>query len=64
MNRPPLDPETASRLHVAAIVGVAALASELEEVGISGPDESLGDARALRPMIFDCVEQARRDREG
>lgn len=59
MNR--LDPDDATRLHVASIVGVAALAHELEELGISDPEESLDDARALRPMIFEEVEKVRRE---
>jgi len=59
--RPRIDPEIASRLHLAAIVGVPCLASELEELGISDPDESLGDAQELRVMILQEVDNLRRE---
>lgn len=56
---PSIDPDAASRLHVAAVVGNAALACELEDLGISSPEESLRDARFLRPRILTNVDRRR-----
>ncbi len=57
-----ISPEEATRLHVAAIVGVAHLAGELEDLGISDEEESLEDAWLLRPMILEEVERLREKR--
>ncbi len=48
-------------LGVAAIVGVATLAHELERLGLSDEQESLADARRLRPIVLALVEAARED---
>jgi hypothetical protein len=47
------------RLGAAAAVGNATLAHDLEEIGLSDRDESLTDARALRPEILAAIEEAR-----
>lgn len=49
------------RLGIAAVVGVPHLAHELEELGISGQEDSLDDARAIMPLVIDALEEARRD---
>jgi hypothetical protein len=54
-----INPDEATRLHLAAIVGVAPLAGELKNLGLSDEEESLEDAWLLRPMILEEVEKLR-----
>ena len=54
--------EEAGRLYVAAIVGVPALASELEALGLSDADESLADATVMRPELLAEVERLKSER--
>jgi hypothetical protein len=54
-----ISPDEATRLHLAAIVGDAHLAGELEDLGLADEEESLEDARLLRPMILEEVEKLR-----
>lgn len=54
-----LHPDDLMRLGLAAIVGRAHLAAELERVGISSEDDSLEDAVKLRPKVMAEVERAR-----
>lgn len=54
-----LTPDDLMRLGTAAIVGTAMLAHEMELVGISDQDDSLDDARTLRPVVLRAIEDAR-----
>jgi hypothetical protein len=54
-----INPEEATRLHLAAIVGVAHLAGELEDLGLTDEEEILEDARLRRPLILEEVEKLR-----
>ncbi len=60
-NRWNLDPEKASRLHVAAVVGRVELARELELTGICTEDESLEEARELCPGILKTMDSSGKD---
>ncbi len=51
---------TRGALYLAAIVGVPHLAVELERLRLSSEDDSLADARGLRPLILEAVEEVRR----
>ena len=42
-------------MYVAALHSTAALAWQLERLRVSDPDESLDDARALRPQLLQTV---------
>jgi hypothetical protein len=53
--------DEAQCLHVAAIVGVATLAWELERLGFSDSDDSLADARGMRTIILRAAEAVERD---
>ncbi len=59
-----LDGDAVWTVYLGAVVGVAHLAAELERLGLASEDESLEDARQLRPMILEAVEAARRRDEG
>jgi len=59
-----IEPDEAAEVAVAAIVGVPELARELERLGLVTEDESLEEARALRPMILDAAEAARKEASG
>jgi hypothetical protein len=50
-------------LYVAAIVGNAHLAVELQRLGLCAPDDALRDAERLRGMLLETVEAARADKD-
>ncbi len=47
------------QIHLAAIGGNAILAHELELIGLSDEHDSLDDARALRSVVLQAMEQER-----
>lgn len=57
----PPEETDALALYIASLGGVAQLAGELEQQGISTPDESLEEALRLMPHIEQGVEDARRE---
>jgi hypothetical protein len=50
-----LGKDGAWRLWMASLCGTPDLALELELLGLSSEEESLDDARSLRPMILDAM---------
>ncbi len=54
-----LTPEDRECLGLAATVGTAMLASELERLGLSDEEDSLLDASRLRPLVLAHIEAAR-----
>lgn len=56
-----ISPEDAMALWCAALVSVRELAVTLERLGPADEDESLHEARRLRPRLLEAVEAVRGD---
>lgn len=54
---PEIGREDAMACWLASLHGNAALALELERLGISDPEDSLENATKLRPMLLEAVER-------
>ncbi len=59
-----LDSDQLMELYLGCVVGDAALAFELERLGLSDQEDSLLDAQRLRPRLLEAVDQERREQGG
>lgn len=55
-----LDADEVLRLYLGALVGTAYLAHELEQMGIADEDDSLDEARWVRPFVLGLADRIKK----